>query len=236
MRVQSRQHLHQLTFLPDFFPVNCYLVEEEGELTLVDAALPSSTKGIISAATRIGKPITRIVLTHAHNDHVGSLDALKQHFPEVPVYISRRDARLLAGDVSLDPAEPNVPVRGGIPSKLHTRPNILLEEGDVVGSLQAVSSPGHTPGSMAFMDTRTGALLAGDAFVTRGRVAVAGRVVPLFPFPALATWHKETAWHSARKLQEMKPSLLAVGHGPMIDAPQAAIQEAVEDFGRRLGI
>lgn len=42
MRVLREQTLYQLTFLPRMFPINSYLVEEEEELTLVDAALPTA--------------------------------------------------------------------------------------------------------------------------------------------------------------------------------------------------
>jgi len=59
-----------------------YLVEEHDGLTLGDAALPYSVKGILQAARQIGKPITRIVLTHAHANHVGALDALKRALPD----------------------------------------------------------------------------------------------------------------------------------------------------------
>ncbi|WP_374709378.1 MBL fold metallo-hydrolase [Desmospora profundinema] len=44
---------------------------------------------------QIGKPITRIVLTHVHHDHIGALDALKQAILDVSVHISSREARLL---------------------------------------------------------------------------------------------------------------------------------------------
>ena len=54
-------------------------MEEEAGLTLIDAALPYSAKGILQAE-KIGKPITKIVLTHAHDDHIGALDALKKYF------------------------------------------------------------------------------------------------------------------------------------------------------------
>lgn len=234
MRIIREQSVYQLTFLPRFFPVNCYLVEEDDGLTLIDAALPYSWKGILQAADKIGKPITRIVLTHAHDDHVGALDALKQTLPDVSVHISRRDSRLMAGDITLDPSEPDTPIRGGVPKKLTTRADVLLEEGDRIGSLLAVAAPGHTPGSYAFLDTRNNALIAGDAFQTRGGIAVSGQLRPWFPFPAMATWNKQAALESARKLRDFRPSLLAVGHGEMLNQPAAAIEHAIAQAERNL--
>ncbi|MBN2980331.1 MBL fold metallo-hydrolase [Cohnella algarum] len=227
MRVIREDTIWQLTFMPRFFPVNVYLVEEDDGLTLIDAGMPFSVKGILKTAERIGKPIARIVLTHAHDDHVGALDALKAALPDVPVCISERDARLLAGDVSLDEGEPQTPIRGGVPKKVRTRPNVLLRDGDRVGSLLAVAAPGHTPGSMAFLDTRNRALVAGDALQTRGGLAVSGQLKAGFPFPAFATWNKETALASARKLTGLRPALLAVGHGRMLKHPQQAMERIV---------
>ncbi|GLI10701.1 MBL fold metallo-hydrolase [Paenibacillus tyrfis] len=196
--------------------------------------LPYSAKGILQAAQTIGKPITRIVLTHAHDDHIGALDKLKQALPGVPVHISARDARLLAGDVTLDPGEPNTPIRGGVPKNVRTCADVMLQDGDRIGSLLAVAAPGHTPGSMAFLDTRNRALIAGDAFQTRGGIAVSGQVRPWFPFPAMATWSKELALESARKLREHRPSLLAVGHGSMLSRPEEAIGRAIAGAERNL--
>ncbi|PYI50540.1 MBL fold metallo-hydrolase [Paenibacillus flagellatus] len=236
MNMTKHGTVYQLTFMPRLFPVNCYLVEEEDGLTLIDAALPYSVKAILRAAGEIGKPISRIVLTHAHDDHVGALDALKEALPGVPVYLSRRDARLLDGDLSLDPGEPDTPIRGGVPKKVKTRPDVLLADGDRIGSLLAIAAPGHTPGSMAFLDTRNRALLAGDAMQTRGGIAVSGQVKPLFPFPAMATWSKAAALESVRALKRHNPSLLAVGHGRMIVEPLAAIDRAIAEAERGLGV
>jgi glyoxylase-like metal-dependent hydrolase (beta-lactamase superfamily II) len=236
MRIIKKQTVYQLTFLPRFFPVNAYLVEEEEGLTVIDAAMPYSVKGILKAAAQIGKPITRIVLTHAHGDHIGALDALKAALPEVPVFISARDARILAGDRSLDENEDQNPIRGGVPKagSVKTKPNVLLHDGDRVGSLLAIAAPGHTPGSMAFLDTRNRALIAGDAFQTRGGMAVTGQIRPLFPFPAMATWNKEVSLASARKLHLLNPSLLAVGHGLMIENPQKKMAHVIEVADRKL--
>jgi glyoxylase-like metal-dependent hydrolase (beta-lactamase superfamily II) len=227
MRIIRKEMLYQLTFLPRMFPVNCYLVEESNELTLIDAALPYSTKGILQAANQIGKPITRIILTHGHGDHVGALDKLKQALPEVLVYISKRDSRILAGDVTLEVDEPNSPIRGDVPKHVQTRADRYISEGEHIGSLLAIAVPGHTPGSMAFLDTRNRALIAGDAFQTRGGIAVSGQMKPWFPFPAMATWHKQTALESAKKLLLHQPSILAVGHGRMLFEPKSAMDLAI---------
>jgi glyoxylase-like metal-dependent hydrolase (beta-lactamase superfamily II) len=228
MKITRKGNLYQVTFFPLLFPVNCYLLEESEGLTLVDTALPFSCKGILRTAEQIGKSITKIVLTHAHEDHLGALDALKQHLPDVPVYISKRDARLMHGDFTLDVHEPNTPIKGGIPKNLKTRPEFLLEEGDRIGSLLAISVPGHTPGSMAFYDIRSEVLIAGDAFQTRGGFAIAGQIVPLFPFPKWGTWNHHEAIKSAYKVLEKKLSLLAVGHGKMIENPSPYIQDALD--------
>lgn len=231
MKMTKNGALYQLAFLPRLFPVNCYLVEEEKELTLVDAAMPFSVKGILQAAERIGKPITRIVLTHAHGDHIGALDGLKQALLQAQVLISARDAKLLAGSRELEAGEPNTPVKGDVPKPgaVKTKPDVLLQDGDRIGSLKAIAAPGHTPGMMAFLDERSGALIAGDAFQVRGGVAVSGVVKPWFPFPAMATWNKPVSLESARKLRSLKPTLLAVGHGVMIADPLSVIDRAIAE-------
>lgn len=227
MKITKTGTLVQLSFMPRIFPVNCYFVEEENSLTLIDAALPYSAKSIGNVAKKIGKPITRIILTHAHQDHIGALDTLKELLPDCQVCISSRDALLLAGNSSLLPHEKNTPIRGGLPKNIKTKPDVLLEEGNRIGSLEVIATPGHTPGSITLFDTRNKSLIAGDAFVTIGNLAVSGMMNPLFPFPALATWDKHIALESAKKVIDYKPSLLAVGHGKMLEQPQELLALAI---------
>lgn len=215
--------------------VNCYLVREDDGFTLVDASWPASqAQPIIQSAGKLGLPIVRIVLTHAHVDHVGALDTLHEALPSVPISISERDARFLKGDMSLDPSEPQTKLRGGYPV-CKTEPTVLLHEGERIGSLEAIATPGHTPGHLAFFDTRDRTLIAGDAFQTQGGIAVSGVVRPLFPLPAMSTWNKELSLESARKLLALQPSLLAVGHGRMLSNPQEAMARAIQVMERTLG-
>ena len=218
--------LVQLTRFPRVFPVNCYLVREDDGFTLVDAAIPGSAPKILAAAQSLGAPIVRIVLTHAHLDHVGSLDALHMALPDAAVLVPAREARFLAGDMRLDPDEPQVKLRGSWKT-CSTRPTSLLAPGDRVGSLEVIAAPGHTPGHVALLDTRDGTLIAGDAYQTRAGIAVSGTLRLLFPFPALATWHKPLALESARALRAHLPARLAVGHGPVLENPLPEMDRAI---------
>ena len=224
-------HLIQLTRWAAVFPMNCYLVLEDDGLTLVDSTMSSPAADVAAQAQGLGLKLRRIALTHAHGDHVGGVAGVREQFPGVEVSIAEREARLLVGDKSLDPGEPQAPVKGFF-NKIEWKPDRLLKPGDRVGSLEVVPAPGHTPGQVAFLDVRDRGLIVGDALQTRGGVAVSGVVVPLFPFPAMATWHKPTALTTAEALRRLEPARLAVGHGDVLDQPAGAMDRAIESARR----
>ncbi len=170
--------------------------------------------------------IVRIVLSHAHGDHIGSLDALHAALPQAEVLISARDARLLAKDMALEPGEPHDKLRGGYPGA-KTVPTRTLQGGDRVGSLEVISAPGHTPGHIALLDTRDRTLYCADAYSTLGGVATTAKPNPKFPLPALSTWHKPTALESARALRALDPARLAPRHGKVVEAPGPAMDAAI---------
>jgi glyoxylase-like metal-dependent hydrolase (beta-lactamase superfamily II) len=224
--MKTTRHTPHLVRLTRLGAVNAFLVAEEDGLTLVDTMIPRSQDGILAAARELDAPIVRIALTHAHGDHVGALDALAAALPQAEVSISARDARFLAGDKSLDGDEPQSKLRGGYPT-VATRPARLLQPGDRVGSLEVVAAPGHTPGQVAFLDTRDRTLIAGDAFSTLGGVATTAKPNARFPLPGLATWDRPTALRTAKALRALEPARLAVGHGNVVEAPGGAMDAAI---------
>ena len=80
-------HLIQLTQLG---AINCYLVREEDGFTLVDTCLRGAHRFILEFAAQARSPVKRIVLTHAHADHVGSLDALREKLASLETRSPRR--------------------------------------------------------------------------------------------------------------------------------------------------
>lgn len=215
-----------ITRVSRFGFVNCYLVREDDGLTLVDTMIPRCGKRILAAAEKLGAPIVRIVLTHAHGDHVGSLDELHALLPEAQVIISARDARLLAKDTSLDTGEPQVKLRGSLPGA-STVPDRTVVDGEEIGSLLVVATPGHTPGHVSLLDTRDKTLICGDAFTTLGGIATSAKGSALFPLAAMATWHKPTELESAKRLCTLQPTRLAPGHGKIVQSPINAMQAAL---------
>jgi glyoxylase-like metal-dependent hydrolase (beta-lactamase superfamily II) len=226
--VGASRHGDNLIKVTRLGAVNAFVVRDEDGLTIVDTGLPGSAKAILAAAEDAGGEVRRIALTHAHGDHVGSLAELHKQLPAAEILISTRDARFLRGDKSLDPDEPQDKLRGGYPT-VDVEPTRLLEPGDRVGALEVVASPGHTPGHIAYLDTRDRTLIAGDAFQTLGGTAVSGKLKPLFPLVAMSTWHKPTALESAKRLRGLEPSRLAVGHGRVIESPGAEMDRAIAD-------
>jgi glyoxylase-like metal-dependent hydrolase (beta-lactamase superfamily II) len=79
------------------FPINCFFVREEDGLTLIDTTIASSAPKIIAAAATMGAPVKRIVLTHAHSDHVGGLDALHALLTDAEVLIRRTRCTIPTG-------------------------------------------------------------------------------------------------------------------------------------------
>jgi glyoxylase-like metal-dependent hydrolase (beta-lactamase superfamily II) len=220
--------------LTRFGLINCYLVAEADGFTLIDTNFKGCEDDILAAAAKAGKPIRRILLTHAHPDHMGSVDALiarlsRKGVGPIEIAASRRSVPLLKlpPDTSLEPGEPNTPIKNtpGIKSAV-TR---TLPEGELYGSLRVIETPGHLPGHLSLLDERDGTLYVGDAVICLGSLRVAGYA----PFPFTPTngftWDKGLALNSAQKLLKYPIVRFASGHGPIreggIELLKAALQK-----------
>jgi glyoxylase-like metal-dependent hydrolase (beta-lactamase superfamily II) len=193
--------------------VNAYLVEEAGEVTIIDAGVPGYWSDLPAELGSMGRTLAdvrAIVLTHGHSDHIGFAEWARRE-GQIPVSVHELDAALARGEVP-NPAKGMGPVRlrpllsflvfGALKGALRT-PR-LGEVGtyldgatlDVPGAPRVILVPGHTPGSAALHVPSHDALFIGDAIAT---VAVTtGETGPMIaPFtadPAEARRSLDRSW------------------------------------------
>ncbi|MDD1712383.1 MAG: MBL fold metallo-hydrolase [Methanoregulaceae archaeon] len=101
-----------------------------------------------------------IVLTHCHFDHIAYLREIR-HLCDATVCIHAFDAPGLIDDNRSLSLHFGARSPGLVPER-------LLSEGDRIGDLQVIHTPGHTPGSICLLHGPEKALISGDTVFTDG--------------------------------------------------------------------
>jgi len=159
--------------------VSAYMIDGDEGVTFVDTLLPKREHLITKALAEIGRSISdvsAIVLTHSHDDHVGSAAAVKDA-SGAAVYASAGDVAAVRGEVKppLPPVADRFPFLKPIMRLFPAHPPVAVEhiigeevEGRLPEDLRVIDTPGHTPGHVSFLLDRDGGLLiVGDAAVAK---------------------------------------------------------------------
>jgi glyoxylase-like metal-dependent hydrolase (beta-lactamase superfamily II) len=210
--------------------VNCYLIEDDDGVTLVDAAFPATWPLLLRALSALHRgptDVKALVLTHAHFDHLGFARRVQKEWG-VPVWAHAEEAYIAKhpyryaherSRVLYPIREPQVlPVLGtmvragalsvrGVAELRFFKPDDVLE---VPGAPRVVFSPGHTFGHSALHFASRGALMTGDALVTFEPYtgAIGPRIVS-----GAATADSEQALRSLDALQQTGAGIVLPGHG-----------------------
>ena len=234
---------------------NAYLVRDGSSWILVDAGWENDGPRIQAAVSSLlgpGLVPSAILLTHAHPDHEGSARALTEAWG-CPVYVHPAELAIATGDFeamrryagpldrwlilplmrALGRRRRETILAGGSLAGIVER---LPPGGAVPGleSWQWISTPGHTPGHVAYVRARDRVVLSGDAILTLKVNAWSGLLRQeqgLSGPPWYTTWDREAATASIADIADLEPSVLAGGHGLPLAGPGTAA--AVHAFAAR---
>jgi glyoxylase-like metal-dependent hydrolase (beta-lactamase superfamily II) len=204
--------VHQLTGFPKY-GINWYLVGD----VLVDAG-GKPDKGRILKQLR-GHKVTAHALTHAHPDHQGASHGVCTEL-RIPYWVHRDDVEVAEDPTLILKRQPPKPLNR-LMYKLFAGPahpvDRALEEGDEIAGFQVLHTPGHAKGHLALWRESDRVLIAGDVLNTQHPFLMKrGLREP----PEVFTPDVAENRRSIKRLAELEPSLLLVGHGPPLRDPQ----------------
>jgi len=203
--------VHQVRMLG----ADSFLIAED-ELTLIDAGMVGSRRTLERYLRRIGRQIDelrRIICTHGHPDHIGGISELVGDRQDVTVLIHPDDLAGLRVSLREAISKPpdGTPRRGRIIQYLTRTPAratamVEAEVIPVLGGLQVVHTPGHTPGSVCLYAPRHRLLFTGDVLqVIRGRLTYAS---------AFFSHDHPAAVASVERLAALDVETIALSHYP----------------------
>jgi glyoxylase-like metal-dependent hydrolase (beta-lactamase superfamily II) len=178
---------------------NTWLVDGDDGLAVIDPG-PDDAAHVAALVDAAGGRLARILVTHTHPDHVGAVPALK--------------------------AATGVPVMGwGRPWGRDFAPDFALADGQSVGGLTALHTPGHASDHLCFV-WRDGALFSGDHVMSWNTSIVSP------PDGNMAAY-----MDGLRLLLAREDRVYYGGHGPVLPEPQGLVRAMlVHRVGREAAV
>jgi len=232
----------------DLRQANVFLIKGENGLTLIDTAVVGIRDKLETQLAKYGfhlEDVKRILVTHAHIDHVGGLREI-QEATGAEVWAHRLEAPVVRGE---EPVTLPNPADVGLADSLFGRFISLfvgskqppapvhreLDDGEtldeVLPGLRVIHLPGHSPGQIGFWLEPERLLIGGDVMM---------HLTPWLTRP-LGAYTPDTleAEQSILKVANLDVHTLGVGHGSaLVGNAGAAIKRLAEKIHKtaRLGL
>lgn len=224
------------TYLVHGGNTNWVILTDGDAVTLVDTGYPGDRRALLDSLAAVGSSpdaVAAVLITHAHNDHLGSAEYLRAthgtpvllHEAEVPH--ARRDylQQVSVGTVLRNAWRPGVLPwmrhvlrTGGTEQHPVTAPAAFPADGalDLPGRPVPVHTPGHTDGHCVYHLPDAGVVISGDALVSGHAIS---RIEGPQLLPDLFHHDRTRAIASLDVVAGLEGDLLLPGHGPLHQGP-----------------
>ncbi|HEX8600926.1 MAG TPA: MBL fold metallo-hydrolase [Chloroflexia bacterium] len=216
-----------------------YAIEDPDGLTLVDASVKVAAARIIDQLRKAGREphdVKRILVTHAHPDHVGGLPEL-QRLTGAEIICSELERPVTEGKVAIGMISPYKEI---LESRRIKPPNTVLpgtpvdravNEGDVLhevlGGLHVLLTPGHALGHITYWQPERRIAFCGD--VIMHLIDAVGLTLPIGPL----TPDMDENRRSIQRVASLEPEVLLFGHGkPLLENTARRVQEFSDRVNR----
>ena len=208
-------------FLVPGVMANSYILSDPDGLTVIDTGMPHNEKKTLEYIAHLGwspGEIKRILITHADLDHYGCLAALHQASGAC-IYAGKSEAEAMAKGQSSRPVNRSVGrfqrvminMMGSLLKATPIQVDEILTDGQVLpvlGGLQVLGTPGHSPDHLSFFSTSAGILFCGDSMKSNAKGLSVSR--------SRNNWNQSMAEASARKQAILQAHIICPGHGPVV--------------------
>ncbi|MFE7332261.1 MBL fold metallo-hydrolase [Streptomyces sp. NPDC057565] len=211
---------------------NWVIVKEGDSCTLIDTGYPADRDAVLASLEAVGlnpRSVTAVLVTHAHNDHIGAAEHLRVVYG-VPVLMHQDEVAHARRDFLDQVSVTQVLAQGWRPGVLPWAVHALRAGGtthvpvsepqpfpvpgalDLPGGPVPVHTPGHTNGHCAYHLPGSGILVTGDALVTAHPTS---RINGPQLLPAMFHTDRSRALDSLALIENVDADVLLPGHGPV---------------------
>lgn len=216
--------------------VNWVLLREGSDITLIDSGYPADIGSVEESLRDIGanpRDVQAIVLTHAHIDHIGSVNRFYVRYG-TPVYMDHAETRVARRESVEQPGLAAVAINAWRPRMLpwalgktsagglqkiviaHARPFPGSGALDLPGRPVPVSTRGHTSGHCSYYLPTAGAVVTGDSLITghpTSNIVGPQLLSPLFDHS------RADALAALDQLEQIDAEIVIPGHGSPYRGP-----------------